>query len=133
MRQLILLCLLFSTIVSCDNDWKIDAREMIQQDIADQVMALIADKSCNGASDCAAIAWGINVCGTAEDYLVFAPSQVDVDQLEALVADYNQLDHEINDLNEAVGIDCSLLLIEPKMECNQNVCTSLGERYAIIN
>ena len=132
MRQLLLLGVMF-LLISCDNDWKIDAREMIQQDISDQVMALIANKSCNGAGDCAAIAWGINACGTAEEYLVYAPSQVDMAQLEALVADYNELDQEINDLNEAVGIDCSLLLIEPKMECNQNVCTSLGERYAIIN
>ncbi len=120
-------------ISSCDSDLKINVREMIQRDIAEEVMVMIANSPCGGDGDCASIAWGINPCGTVNDFLVYAPSQLDQQRLEELVAEYNLLDQEINELSGAMGIDCSVFLIEPKIECQDNVCTSLGERYAIIN
>ena len=119
--------------MSCDNDLKVDVREEIQKDLTEQIMALIADKPCNGIEDCASIAWGVNACGTAEDYLVYAPSRTDEDRLEQLVADYNQLDREINELNQAVGVDCSLILVDPEIECIENQCLWVRDRYVIIN
>jgi hypothetical protein len=120
-------------MISCDNDLKVDVREKIQQDIAEEVMGMIANRTCNGSGECASIAWGINPCGSANEFLVYAPSQLDQQRLQALVLEYNQLDREIHELNGVVGVDCDVFLIEPKIECQENHCTSLGERYVVIN
>ena len=79
--------------------------------ISTQVDQLIQDKSCDGTSDCAVIGWGIDPCGYTRSYLVYNPSKVDETALEELVATYNQLDRELNQLTDAVKlIDCYVIL-----------------------
>lgn len=92
-------------------------------EISAEVDDLIEDKSCNGADDCASIAWGSKPCGGPWSYLIYAPGNVDVPQLEQLVEEYNQIQEEVNQLTGAVS-DCALVP-EPEVECADNVCREL--------
>ena len=116
----------------CGDDVEVSIKQEIQQHIQKEAEALVADKTCNGGEDCDAIAWGINPCGNVKDYIVFAPSQTDVAQLEKLAAEYNQLDREINAIvGGAELIDCELFLVKPDLECVEDVCKSTGPKYVI--
>ena len=130
MRYLLFVLVLLST--GCGDDWEVTIKQEQKEHIQKLAEALVADKSCNGAGDCDAIAWGVNACGNTKDYLVFAPSQTDVAQLEQLAAEYNQLDREINAMvGGAELIDCELFLIKPELECDEQVCKSNGPKYVI--
>ena len=110
-------------LLSCQDDdgEQIEMREARMAEIEANVEALIANKACNGGDDCAAIAWGSKPCGGPWDYLVYAPSNVDVPQLEQLVEEYNQLQDEVNRLKE-LGSDCALVE-EPELQCSDDLCT----------
>ena len=105
-----------------DDGEQIKSIEKRMASISGNVEALIADKSCNGADDCASIAWGSKPCGGPWGYLVYAPSNVDVPQLEALVDEYNQLEGELNRLR-GIGSDCAFVEA-PELECADNVCVA---------
>ena len=99
-----------------------------------QVNQLIADKSCDGTSECGSIAWGVDPCDNFRSYLVYNPSQVDVPTLEKLAAQYNQLERELNHLTDApITTDCEVVLIEPELACEADHCETLGDRYVIFN
>lgn len=125
MNQMKLFCMLLTTtllLVNCQDDdgLQVEIREERMAEIASHVEALIANRSCNGVDDCASIAWGSKPCGGPWEYLVYAPSNVDVPQLEQLVAEYNQLQDEVNRLKE-LGSDCALVQ-EPSVECVEGLC-----------
>ena len=112
-------------LLSChddDGEQQIKSIEEQMASISATVDALIADKSCNGADDCASIAWGSKPCGGPWDYLVYAPSNVDVPQLEALADEYNQLELQLNQYTGA-GSDCALVEA-PELECADNICVA---------
>jgi hypothetical protein len=119
MRYLLFLITLFFCNCS-DDDAAIETRETRMAQISDNVEALTANKSCNGVDDCASIAWGSKPCGGPWGYLIYAPSNVDVPQLEQLVAEYNQLEAEVNQL-KGLASDCALVT-EPELECFDNLC-----------
>jgi hypothetical protein len=122
MRYL-MLCLLAVLLNCADDDAdQITIREQRMAEISANVDALTANKSCNGADDCASIAWGSKPCGGPWSYLVYAPGNVDVPQLEALVAEYNRLDQELNNL-KGIGSDCAVV-VEPELECIENRCSA---------
>ena len=122
MRYL-LLCLTL-VIINCSDDdsQEIEIREERMAQISANVEALIANKSCNGADDCASIAWGAKPCGGPWRYLVYALSNVDVTQLELLVSEYNQLQDEVNQLTGAAS-DCAFVT-EPELECLDDLCVA---------
>lgn len=111
-------------LLSCHDDdgEQIKSIEERMAAISGNVEASIANKSCNGADDCASVAWGSKPCGGPWSYLVYAPSNVDVPQLEALVDEYNQLEAELNQLR-GTGSDCALVEA-PELECADNVCVA---------
>ena len=84
--------------------------------------SLIADKSCNGAGDCASMAFGDKPCGGPRSYLIYAPSNVDETELTRLVNEYNQLDEEINILTNALS-DCAMVG-PPILGCTDDVCAA---------
>ncbi|GJM29950.1 MAG: hypothetical protein DHS20C17_25850 [Cyclobacteriaceae bacterium] len=109
--------------VDDDNSEGIAVREKRLAEISAEVEAVIANKSCNGADDCASIAWGSKPCGGPWGYLVYAPSNVEVSRLESLVAEYNSLESELNQLRGSAS-DCALVE-QPELECTDNVCVAM--------
>ena len=105
-----------------DDSAAIEVREARMLEISNNVEAITANKSCNGGDDCATIAWGSKPCGGPWGYLIYAPSNVDVPRLEALAAEYAQLQSEVNVLRKLVS-DCALIPV-PELECSDNICTA---------
>jgi len=120
-----LLCftlLLFAFTCSNDDYDLVAIKEQRMAEISANVEAVVANKSCNGADDCASIAWGSKPCGGPWSYLVYAPGNVNVTQLEQLVSEYNQLQAEVNQLNGAVS-DCAFVT-KPELECLDDICVT---------
>jgi hypothetical protein len=122
MMQYPILCLALLLISCSDDDGndEIIIREKRIAEISTEVDEMIADKSCNGIDDCASIGWGAKPCGGPWSYLVYAPSNVDVPQLEALTEEYNRLEQEINQI-KGLASDCAFVTA-PELECVGNVC-----------
>jgi hypothetical protein len=114
--------LIFMIGCTDDDSEQIKVREQRMAVISSEVEAVIANKACNGADDCASIAWGSKPCGGPWGYLVYAPGITDETRLETLVNEYNQLQSELNQLTGA-GSDCALV-VEPELECADNVCVA---------
>ncbi len=85
-----------------------------------EIQLLITDKSCGSDGQCAFIAYGQKACGGPVGYLVYSSSQVDVNQLTALVNQYTSLQE---DMNEEYGLisDCSAP-VEPAPGCVSGNC-----------
>lgn len=117
---LILLLLLFA----CNNNDTdlVAVKEQRMAEISENVEAILANKSCKGADDCASIAWGSKPCGGPWSYLVYAPDNVNVPQLEQLVSEHNQLQAEVNQLNGAAS-DCAFVT-KPELECLDDICVA---------
>ena len=130
----LLLSIALLAMTACEkHGLEISLKEGVMMKLSAQVDEMIADKSCDGTSDCASIAWGIDPCGYTRSYLVYNPSKVDVPALEELVTTYNQLDRELNHLTGAVILtDCYVFLRNPEVICVEQVCQSTGDRYGVI-
>jgi hypothetical protein len=124
MRYTLLGIILLLLLFACNNNDTdlVAVKEQQMAEISANVEAIIANKSCGGVDDCASIAWGSKPCGGPWSYLVYAPGNVNVPQLEQLVSEYNQLQAEVNQLTEAVS-DCSVVL-EPGLECLDDICVA---------
>ncbi len=110
---------------ACDND---DTNDLLDKQrqlarLQTEIDALVENKTCGGAGDCATIAFGSKPCGGPWTYLVYAPTQLDVDELQAKVADYNILQSEINQMTNAQS-DCAIVP-DPDVGCQDGVCTSI--------
>ena len=122
MRYTFLIYILLMIGCSDDDSAAIEVREARMLEISNTVEALTANKSCNGGDDCASIAWGSKPCGGPWGYLVYASSNVDVQRLEQLAAEFQQLESEVNVLKK-LGSDCAVVT-EPELECADNICTA---------
>jgi hypothetical protein len=133
-KQLLTIFLLLALAACKKHGLAISVTEDAMAQISEQVNILIADTSCDDPNDCAAIGWGIDPCGNFRSFLVYNASQVDESALERLAGQYNQLDRELNQLTEAeITTDCAVLLVEPLLECLDQVCDSQGDRYVVVN
>ena len=104
-----------------DDDSLLDKQQRLAA-LQTSIDSLIADKSCNGAGDCASMAFGDKPCGGPRSYLIYAPSNVDETELTRLVNEYNQLDEEINILTNALS-DCAMVG-PPILGCTDDVCAA---------
>lgn len=122
MKYLNIIFLIFITLASCEEDQNDDLASKQDRlvELEASIDVMIADKSCNGAGDCASIAFGSKPCGGPWSYLIYAASTVDVPTLEAMVAEYNQLQEEVNELTNAVS-DCAYVQ-EPVVNCGDDLC-----------
>ncbi len=91
-----------------------------------EVILKTAKATCSDAEDCAAIALGSKPCGGPWQYLTFSKSSTDVDRLRQLVAEYNQLEKELN-LEQGRTSDCAVV-IEPQVFCYEEKCQEIDAR-----
>ncbi|MGI9542897.1 MAG: hypothetical protein ACR2MX_06525 [Cyclobacteriaceae bacterium] len=118
----------FIVILSC---WLLQACQAEEAPVTQQqldqltseIEALVEDKSCQGAGDCASIAVGAKPCGGPDYYLVFAKSKVDQQLLEEKGNAYNQLKERFNVENRLVS-DCAVVTA-PEVSCQDQVCAPL--------
>ncbi len=124
MKNYLTLCLLFVSFlcVNCSNSDSNQNSNVITQDMLDakkaEIMILINNAACTGA--CNYIAFGSKPCGGPKEYLLFS-STVNLVQLQDLVAEYNEMEHQFNIQTNAVS-DCALVLPPNTIECVDGSC-----------
>ena len=124
MKNYLTLCLLFVSFlcVNCSNSDSNQNSNVITQDMLDakkaESMILINNAACTGA--CNYIAFGSKPCGGPKEYLLFS-STVNLVQLQDLVAEYNEMEHQFNIQTNAVS-DCALVLPPNTIECVDGSC-----------
>lgn len=123
MKYLMYILLMGLVFTACDSDEDslLDKQRRLAN-LQTSIDSLIADKSCNGAGDCASMPFGDKPCGGPRSHLIYAPSNVDVAELTRLVEEYNQLDKEINILTKALS-DCAIVG-PPTLGCSDDVCAA---------
>ncbi len=112
--------------VNCSNSDANQESNVITQEMLDakkaEVMILINNTSCTGA--CNYIAFGSKPCGGPKEYLLFS-SAVNLAQLEDLVTEYNEMEHQFNIQTNAVS-DCAVVLPPNNIECIDGSCVIIN-------
>lgn len=85
-----------------------------------EIIDYIAGFECNNSENCNTIALGVKPCGGPTEFLTF-PSSVDLNELEAMVESYNQLNLEYNIQTNAVS-DCSVVQPPQTVGCDNGGC-----------
>ena len=112
---------LFAQCSSSDNNSNQQNRT-ITQEMLDakkaEIMILINNTSCSGS--CNSIAFGSKPCGGPREYLLFS-SSINLAQLEELVNEYNEMEHQFNIQTNAIS-DCAVVLPPNTVECVNGNC-----------
>lgn len=117
-------CLLVVSFLSvnCSNSDNNQLNNVITPEMLEakkaEVMTLINNASCNGT--CNYIAFGSKPCGGPKEYLLFS-SAVNLAQLEDLVAEYNEMEHQFNIQTNAIS-DCAVVLPPNTIACVDGSC-----------
>jgi hypothetical protein len=128
MKNNLIFCLLaFSFLaVNCSNSDTNQESNVITQEMLDtkkaEVMSLINSATCTGA--CNYIAFGSKPCGGPKEYLLFS-SAVNLAQLEDLVTEYNEMEHQFNIQTNAIS-DCAVVLPPNNIECIDGSCVIIN-------
>lgn len=85
-----------------------------------EIIDYIASFECNNSENCNTIAFGVKPCGGPVEYLTF-PSSINLNELEAMVESYNQLNLEYNIQTNAVS-DCAVVQPPQTVECANGDC-----------
>lgn len=113
----------FIILFSCNSD---DDAQTYEEELAElnilktQIEDFASSSICNDAFECQYIAFGSKPCGGPSTFLIFSTS-IDTDQLESMVANYNQLKAEFN-VRWGLISDCSVPLPPSGFECENNTC-----------
>ncbi len=99
------------------------------EELHNDLMALLVNKSCQQASDCEVIALGARACGGPDAYEVYAPANTNKNKLEQLAAEYKNLRKAYNQKNQIVSI-CSVVPV-PAVACVENQCKKTTEKLII--
>jgi hypothetical protein len=91
-----------------------------------EIDQLVGTPTCSEDGQCRFIGLGSKPCGGPWGYLIYSTANVDSVVLKALVAQYNQLEAEINKKHGLIS-DCSIPA-EPVLICVDGVCVATGER-----
>jgi hypothetical protein len=122
---MISIAFLSAQCTSSDNNTN-QVNRMITQEMLDvkkaEVLALINNSSCSGS--CNYIAFGRKPCGGPREYLLFS-STVNLAQLESLVEEYNEMEHQFNILTNAIS-DCAVVLPPTTVECVNGTCVVIN-------
>ncbi|WP_396195454.1 hypothetical protein [Flavobacterium sp.] len=124
MKNILMFCLFAVSFLSvqCTNSDNNQENNTITQEMLDakkaEVMTLINNASCTGA--CNYIAFGSKPCGGPKEYLLFS-SAVNLTQLEDLVAEYNEMEHQFNIQTNAIS-DCAVVLPPNTVACVDGSC-----------
>jgi hypothetical protein len=117
--KLFVLALLLQSFQCEDNNSDLITPEQLslkKQEIIDY----IAGFECNNSENCNTIAFGVKPCGGPVEYLTF-PSSVNLNELEAMVESYNELNLAYNIQTNAVS-DCAVVLPPQTVECANGGC-----------
>ncbi len=128
MKKLItLLVLIFVTLsFQCSSSDNSQSSEIITQQMLDakkaEIMTLINNSSCSGS--CNYIAFGSKPCGGPREYLLFS-NAVNIGQLQLLVTQYNEMEHQFNVQTNAIS-DCAMVLPPNTVECVNGTCVIIN-------
>jgi hypothetical protein len=128
MKKLITLLVLIVVALSiqCSSSDNSQSNDIITQQMLDakkaEVMTLINNSSCTGS--CNYIAFGSKPCGGPREYLLFS-NAVNLVQLQLLVTQYNEMEHQFNIQTNAVS-DCAMVLPPNTVECVNGTCVIIN-------
>lgn len=121
MKSLNVLFFVLSSVISCETpeeNMEKD-RESLQLKL-DGIKTYIASANCAQDAQCEYIAYGNKACGGPSGYLVFS-SNLNVEELEELIADYTQAEKEFNAKYNQIS-DCAIVLPPENIECIEGKC-----------
>ncbi|NJB71647.1 hypothetical protein GGR42_002109 [Saonia flava] len=104
-----------------ENDFEDDVLAL--QASLDLVNATAGQSVCADGFTCKFIALGAKACGGPKSYLVYSTS-IDTDNLEAMVAAYNQKEKEFNTKWDIVS-DCALVVAPTGTTCENGKCVAV--------
>ena len=90
-------------------------------EIMDELEFMTSDKTCYQDSDCKIAQFGVRSCGGAEDVLAYSTVSANAQKVQALVAEYNQVNQKILDSSSSVGT-CEVLVLPTLSTCINNGC-----------
>ena len=127
MRARLLLLLPASLVLaSCSglNDIKANVLQARMSLLETTIVITIGNAACRDSTDCRVIAFGSKPCGGPWEYLVYASSSVDTFRLEALVAEYNAINDELN--RRQGGISDCMFVTAPRVTCVDGRCVAVA-------
>jgi hypothetical protein len=128
MKKLINLLVLFAVALSfqCTSSDNSQSSDLITQEMLDakkaEVMTLINNSLCSGSFNY--IAFGSKPCGGPREYLLFS-NTINLEQLQLLVTQYNEMEHQFNVKTNAVS-DCVMVLPPNTVECVNGTCVIIS-------
>ena len=111
--------------ITCSTSSDTCAQELEQLQVREaEILQKISNESCLVASNCAAIAFGTKPCGGPWKYLVYSKPNVNEQEVQRLVGEYNALEAGRNE-HCAVSSDCPTVTT-PRLSCPLNTlrCTA---------
>ena len=121
MKSLTLLFFILSSFISCESpEENLEKdRELLQLKL-EEIKTYIATENCTQDAQCEYIAYGNKACGGPSGYLVF-PSDLNLEELEELIADYTQAEREFNAKYNQIS-DCAIVLPPENIKCVDGKC-----------
>ncbi|WP_370477516.1 hypothetical protein [Tamlana flava] len=123
----LLLLICFSLVAfQCDEEGNMPTFEEEQTELNNlksEIEALANTSICNETSECKFIGLGSKPCGGPWSYLIYSNS-IDIEQLERMVANYNQLEAEFNARWGMVS-DCAVVNPPSSVNCENNTCIAV--------
>ncbi len=86
-----------------------------------KIVTYINSFPCSATVGCSSIAFGAKPCGGPWEYLVFS-NAVNLPELQAMVADYNQIEATLNLRTSAKSDDCMVVNPPAKIGCVDGKC-----------
>ncbi len=125
-KTFVLLVAFLSFQCSGSDDNSVLNDEVITQPILDAKKAEITNyiNSFDCSGSCNYIAFGSKPCGGPKEYLLF-PSSVNLTQLQQMVTEFNEMDHQYNIQTNAVS-DCAVELPPTSVECVNGDCVVIN-------
>ncbi|MEL0455176.1 hypothetical protein WJN01_02965 [Flavobacteriaceae bacterium SZ-1-7] len=123
---LLLLICLSLVAFQCDEEGNMPTFEEEQTELNNlksEIEALANTSVCNETSECKFIGLGSKPCGGPWSYLIYSTS-IDTEQLEQMVANYNQLEAEFN-TRWGIVSDCAFASPPSSVNCENNTCIAV--------
>jgi hypothetical protein len=117
MKKLLLLIVFPLFAFQCSDETNASLNDELvakKQEIVDYINSFDCSDSCNY------IAFGSKPCGGPREFLLFS-SNINLDQLQQMVTEYNELDYQ-NNINTNAVSDCAVVLPPNTVDCVNGDC-----------
>jgi hypothetical protein len=117
MKKLLLLIVFPLFAFQCSDETNTSLNDELvakKQEIVDYINGFDCSDSCNY------IAFGSKPCGGPREFLLFS-SNINLDQLQQMVTEYNELDYQ-NNINTNAVSDCAVVLPPNTVDCVNGDC-----------